>query len=101
MFRTPPELPNAIGNLRGSRPAYRPVARALVGVAAVLLLVSPSYAEDRSPTGRSVDFTRDVRPILQARCAKCHGEKEPKSGLRLDVKAHALRGGDTGPVIVP
>ncbi|MEP6667895.1 MAG: PSD1 and planctomycete cytochrome C domain-containing protein [Chthoniobacter sp.] len=40
------------------------------------------------------DFVRDVRPILEKRCYECHGEKKQKSGLRLDVRAAALKGGD-------
>ncbi|MDQ3622310.1 MAG: hypothetical protein M3463_07460 [Verrucomicrobiota bacterium] len=41
-----------------------------------------------------VDFVRDVRPIFEKHCYECHGEKKQKSGLRLDIKAEALRGGD-------
>lgn len=48
-----------------------------------------------------VDFVRDVRPILEERCCGCHGAKKQKSGLRLDVKSAALRGGDEhGPAII-
>lgn len=50
----------------------------------------------------SPDFVRDVRPILEAHCFKCHGPEKQKSGYRLDVKAIALTGGDSGtPNIVP
>ncbi len=49
-----------------------------------------------------VDFVREVRPIFEKHCTGCHGEKKQKSGLRLDVKAAALKGGDhLGPDIVP
>src|SRR6266852_1752163 len=51
-----------------------------------------------------VDFTRDVRPLLSRHCFKCHGpdEKARKSGLRLDVREAALKGGESGePAIVP
>ena len=41
-----------------------------------------------------VDFVRDVRPIFEKHCYECHGEKKQKSGLRLDIKPEALRGGD-------
>jgi mono/diheme cytochrome c family protein len=43
-----------------------------------------------------VDFARDVEPIFSSRCYECHGEKKSKSGLRLDDKTRALRGGDSG-----
>ncbi|MSU53164.1 MAG: hypothetical protein CK538_11165 [Opitutia bacterium] len=50
----------------------------------------------------SVDFVRDVRPIFENRCYECHGEKKQKSGLRLDVKAAAFKGGDgLGSSVVP
>ena len=48
------------------------------------------------------DFVRDVRPIFEAHCIKCHGPEKQKSGYRLDVKSIALTGGDSGtPNIVP
>lgn len=40
------------------------------------------------------DFVRDVRPILEKHCYACHGETKQKSGLRLDIKSEAFRGGD-------
>jgi hypothetical protein len=49
-----------------------------------------------------VDFVREVRPIFEKHCYECHGEKKQKSGLRLDVKAAAFKGGDNhAPDIVP
>ena len=44
--------------------------------------------------GASADFVRDVRPLFEKHCSECHGEKKQKSGLRLDVKAAAMKGGD-------
>ncbi len=51
-----------------------------------------------------VDFTRDVQPILAEHCTACHGvdAEARESGLRLDVRADVLRGGDSGePAIFP
>jgi len=49
-----------------------------------------------------VDFVRDVRPIFEKHCYECHGGQKQKSGLRFDVKAAALKGGDSGePCIAP
>lgn len=49
-----------------------------------------------------VDFVRDVRPIFQKHCYECHGEKKQKSGLRLDIKSEAFKGGDNhSPDILP
>ena len=49
-----------------------------------------------------VDFVRDIAPIFEAKCLKCHGAEKQKSGYRLDVKSIALTGGDEhAPNIVP
>ncbi len=39
------------------------------------------------------DFDRDVRPIVQRHCAKCHGPAKQSSGLRLDDASAARRAG--------
>jgi hypothetical protein len=49
----------------------------------------------------NADFARDIQPLLAERCFACHGEKKQESGLRLDRKADAFKGGDHGPAIVP
>ncbi|MEO1997120.1 MAG: PSD1 and planctomycete cytochrome C domain-containing protein, partial [Planctomycetaceae bacterium] len=49
---------------------------------------------------RSVDYDRDIRPILTTRCLSCHGSRKQDGGLRLDVRKRALAGGDHGAVIV-
>lgn len=49
-----------------------------------------------------VDFVRDVQPVFKQHCISCHGEKKQKSGLRLDIKSEALKGGDKhAPDILP
>lgn len=42
------------------------------------------------------DFQRDIQPIFAERCYSCHGSEKQKSGLRLDSRASALRGGESG-----
>ena len=54
-----------------------------------------------SPPQPPVDFARDIQPILQTHCYECHGPKKARNGLRLDVRAAALKGGDSGSSIVP
>jgi hypothetical protein len=45
---------------------------------------------------------RAVRPLLESRCFECHGGREQKKGgLTLSTRAAMLRGGDSGPAIVP
>ena len=47
------------------------------------------------------DFARDVEPILHRKCFGCHGSTQQMSGLRLDNRTSALKGGYSGAVIVP
>jgi mono/diheme cytochrome c family protein len=54
-----------------------------------------------APGAKVVDFTRDIKPILNASCLECHNAKKTKGSLRLDAKALAMKGGTTGPSIVP
>lgn len=55
-------------------------------------------------SGATVDFQRDIRPILAEHCTQCHGVDMAKreSGLRLDQRDGALKGGESGKAaIVP
>lgn len=47
------------------------------------------------------DFTRDIQPIFETACLRCHGPERPKSGFRLDNRADALKGGELGRAIIP
>ena len=40
-----------------------------------------------------VDFRRDVQPIFRDQCIGCHGPSQQMSGLRLDRRRDAMRGG--------
>ncbi|HBH52677.1 MAG TPA: hypothetical protein DDY91_12390 [Planctomycetaceae bacterium] len=47
-------------------------------------------------------FELDVRPILKTYCLDCHGgEEKLKGGLDLRLRRFALKGGDSGPSLVP
>ena len=48
----------------------------------------------------TVDFARDIQPLLSQQCLECHGPAKQKSGLRLDGRAALLAGGDSGPAVV-
>jgi hypothetical protein len=48
-----------------------------------------------------IDFNRDVQPILAQSCHSCHGPKSQMGALRLDAKTTAMKGGQSGPSIVP
>lgn len=47
------------------------------------------------------DFVKDVKPILDANCMRCHGGMNHRGGLSLDTRASMLKGGHDGTVLVP
>src|SRR3989449_11438672 len=49
----------------------------------------------------TVDFAKEIKPILEASCVKCHGRGKDKGGLRIDTRETLLKGGDSGPAVVP
>ena len=49
---------------------------------------------------QTIDFSRDIQPILRDRCYSCHGPSKQMNGFRLDRRRDAMRGG-TIPVIAP
>ncbi|HEY1052749.1 MAG TPA: DUF1553 domain-containing protein, partial [Prosthecobacter sp.] len=63
--------------------------------------IEAAQTSNAAASGGSDVFQKDIRPILQKQCFRCHGEKD-KGGLKLDSRAAALRGGDSEiPSIVP
>ncbi len=53
------------------------------------------------PAAQRIEFVRDIEPLLARSCYGCHGAEKQENGLRWDVKSGALRGGTSGPAIVP
>src|ERR1700753_1660329 len=71
-----------------------------------IALVSPVMAADLSPAKDPAGiefFEKSVRPVLSERCYTCHSAsaKEVKGNLLLDSREGILRGGSSGPAILP
>ena len=49
----------------------------------------------------AVEFDRDIQPLLAAKCLGCHNERLQTSGLVLESRETALKGGGRGAAIVP
>ncbi len=47
------------------------------------------------------DFGRDVAPIFEANCLRCHNAAKNEAGLILETYEDIMRGGDDGPPVVP
>ncbi len=68
----------------------------------LLLAESVSAAESQIESEQRVFVQTRVLPLLESRCFECHGgEQKPKGGLILANRVLVLKGGDSGPSIVP
>jgi hypothetical protein len=70
---------------------------------ATALLVAP-LLRAAEPDPKGVEFFESkIRPVLVEQCYKCHSAQsgKAKGGLTLDTRAAMLKGGDTGPAVVP
>lgn len=89
-------------------PLQSPSIRSAVCLAVLLLGSGRVCAADKldpsklpAASKETIDFARDVQPLLRKNCYSCHGAEQQEGGLRLDQKKRALEGGDEGPVILP
>ncbi|MBL8870279.1 MAG: hypothetical protein JNK90_10830, partial [Planctomycetaceae bacterium] len=57
-----------------------------------LLLATPTFAQQPTPTEGPLNFVRDIQPILANHCWSCHGpdEKTRAADLRLDLMQVAI-----------
>ncbi len=73
----------------------------------IFLLFSMLIDDAASPPEQPISeeqlkfFENDVRPLLVDHCFKCHGSQKQWAGLRLDSRAAVLKGGDSGPAVIP
>src|SRR5258708_31577270 len=54
----------------------------------------------QAPTDEAF-FEAKIRPVLSASCFKCHGGEKVSNKLRVDSRAALLKGGRSGPALVP
>ncbi|MFM8879454.1 MAG: DUF1549 domain-containing protein [Verrucomicrobiota bacterium] len=52
------------------------------------------------PASRSIDFRKDVQPILEAGCVKCHGRGKANGDWKLDTRETFLQPAESGPAVV-
>ena len=50
---------------------------------------------------RPIDFARDVKPILQVSCVRCHARGRDRGGFSIETRERLLAGGDSGDAVVP
>ena len=76
-------------------------------VSGVLVLMPLSFLSADKEPGRqktdavSIEFMRDIQPLLETHCLSCHGPEKPESSFSLTSRKTALTGGNYGTAIIP
>jgi hypothetical protein len=93
---------------RPERPARDVLRQALaLLILGDLALLGPAARAGEDTSGSTLEparlqfFEREVRPLLAEHCYSCHGPAKQKGSLRLDSLEAILKGGETGPSVVP
>ncbi len=69
----------------------------LVPILALTLAPTALRAAELPPAvGRPVDFVKEIKPLFEAACVKCHAKGKDKGGYSLETRAAFLKGGETG-----
>ena len=50
---------------------------------------------------QNITYAKDIKPLFEASCVRCHGGDRAKAGLHLDSLPGVLKGSKDGKVIVP
>jgi len=75
-----------------------------IATTALLLRSAVTFAASTEADHAGIEFfEQKIRPVLIEHCYKCHSKdsEKVKGGLLLDTRDGLLKGGDTGPAIVP
>src|SRR5881275_1505719 len=64
-------------------------------IVAACLSAAPSALPP--PADHQIDFTKEIKPLFEAACIKCHAKGKDKGGFSLETREAFLKGGDTGP----
>ena len=74
----------------------------LSAVIALFVCLSAALASPTDPASLEF-FEKEIRPLLASRCYECHSAQTatPFAGLRLDRREDLIKGGVSGPAVVP
>ncbi len=77
------------------------LALLLACLSAEARLTPGQRAQLPAPAATQVDFHRDIQPFVEKSCVKCHGKGRDKGGFHFETRESLLKGGDSGPAIIP
>jgi hypothetical protein len=88
----------------------RSIWQSFASLCIFLVLIGSSFGDSaQAPLSKSLDpagvrfFEQKIRPVLVEQCYSCHSAsaRKPRGQLLLDSRAGLLKGGASGPAIVP
>jgi len=62
--------------------------------------VTASHINESTVSVENISFKNDIQPILERRCAKCHGGNFPSEGLNMESYESLMAGSQNGQVII-
>jgi hypothetical protein len=66
-----------------------------------LMVLLPFASTTQAQSEAETFFETRIRPVLAGTCFKCHGGNKVSAGLRVDTRLALVRGGHSGPAVVP
>src|SRR5262245_24277494 len=81
----------------------------LCSLPAPMRAADPSALPDQKPSiaiaelkrSTAVDFEKEILPILKNNCLACHNQTKAKADLVLEAPQTILKGGESGPAVIP
>ena len=74
----------------------------LLGGASALAKLTPEQAASLPlPAPHKVDFVKEIKPILESSCIKCHGRGRIKGDFSIESRETLMKGGESGAAVVP
>lgn len=70
-------------------------ATALLGLTLVFAADEVDVSKLPPAAGKTVDFEKDVKPILEKSCIKCHSGAKPKSSYSMESRESTIKGGSS------
>src|SRR6266478_7999552 len=66
------------------------------------LLAAPDLSKlPAAADKKDLTYAKDIRPLFEASCFRCHGQQRPRHNLRLDSLESVLKGSEDGKVVLP
>ena len=82
-------------------PDHPPIVATPAQKKAPIAITAELLAKLPAPANRPVDFVKDIKPLFDASCVQCHAKGKTKGGLSMETRDALLKGGASGPAVVP